>query len=220
MDSLQVNIQKAKADWGERVGTDFNKGGSGYKEKPRKLNQPPLINKYLRPTKDKVLLELGCGYGRETFLLADKFKEVRAWDISGPMLELARKVSYKPNIVYDEWPLAVGGQHPLADSVYCYGTMQCCEDDVALSLLTDAARATKLGGRFLIFSRVSAAPKPNTGFGSGKVQREGDMVRVLRTPDNITDIIELAGFVVRGYKDVYVDGVFMFAWLYGDKAHG
>jgi ubiquinone/menaquinone biosynthesis C-methylase UbiE len=47
-------------------------------------------------------LDLGCGAGRHTVLLAERFEEVVAVDISAPMLALARAKRSRPNVVYVE----------------------------------------------------------------------------------------------------------------------
>jgi SAM-dependent methyltransferase len=45
-------------------------------------------------------LDLGCGAGRHTVLLADRYADVLAVDISAGMLDLARKSRHRSNIVY------------------------------------------------------------------------------------------------------------------------
>jgi ubiquinone/menaquinone biosynthesis C-methylase UbiE len=71
------------------------------------LSGEPLL-RWLRsvlPTAGANALDLGCGNGRHTLLLADRFDEVVAVDISRPMLELARAHRSRPNIVYAECDL-------------------------------------------------------------------------------------------------------------------
>jgi ubiquinone/menaquinone biosynthesis C-methylase UbiE len=47
-------------------------------------------------------LDLGCGTGRHTMLLADRFTRVDAVDLAAPMIELARARRPRPNVTY--WP--------------------------------------------------------------------------------------------------------------------
>jgi ubiquinone/menaquinone biosynthesis C-methylase UbiE len=68
------------------------------------LTGEPLL-RWLRsvlPHQGTQALDLGCGSGRHTVLLADRFEEVVAVDLSRPMLELARAKRRRPNIVYVE----------------------------------------------------------------------------------------------------------------------
>jgi 2-polyprenyl-3-methyl-5-hydroxy-6-metoxy-1,4-benzoquinol methylase len=54
------------------------------------------------PLEGAQALDLGCGSGRHTVLLADRYEEVMAVDLSRPMLELARVKRSRPNVVYVE----------------------------------------------------------------------------------------------------------------------
>jgi SAM-dependent methyltransferase len=45
-------------------------------------------------------LDLGCGAGRHAATLADRFEQVDAVDLSGPMIELARDRRPRPNVTY------------------------------------------------------------------------------------------------------------------------
>jgi ubiquinone/menaquinone biosynthesis C-methylase UbiE len=47
-------------------------------------------------------LDLGCGTGRHTMLLAERFSRVDAVDLAEPMIELARVRRPRPNVTY--WP--------------------------------------------------------------------------------------------------------------------
>ncbi len=55
-------------------------------------------------------LDLGCGAGRHAVTLADRFEQVDAVDLSGPMIELARDRRPRPNITYRQADLhEIGG---------------------------------------------------------------------------------------------------------------
>ena len=47
-------------------------------------------------------LDLGCGAGRHAVVLAERFDQVDAIDLSGPMIRLARRKRPRPNITYLE----------------------------------------------------------------------------------------------------------------------
>jgi ubiquinone/menaquinone biosynthesis C-methylase UbiE len=58
-------------------------------------------------------LDAGCGTGRHAVILADRFGQVDAADLSGPMIELARARRPRPNVQYsqsDLRDLAVAGE--------------------------------------------------------------------------------------------------------------
>jgi 2-polyprenyl-3-methyl-5-hydroxy-6-metoxy-1,4-benzoquinol methylase len=45
-------------------------------------------------------LDLGCGAGRHAVALADRFEQIEAVDLSGPMIELAQRRRSRPNVTY------------------------------------------------------------------------------------------------------------------------
>jgi SAM-dependent methyltransferase len=68
----------------------------------------------LLPARDRAAhgraLDLGCGAGRHTVLLAQRFAHVDAVDLSGPMIEVAQAGRPRPNISYRQADLLdVGG---------------------------------------------------------------------------------------------------------------
>jgi ubiquinone/menaquinone biosynthesis C-methylase UbiE len=66
------------------------------------------LRAYLRtalPDHGSRALDAGCGTGRHTVLLADRFDEVLAVDLSKPMLDLARQHRARPNVTYDRCDL-------------------------------------------------------------------------------------------------------------------
>jgi ubiquinone/menaquinone biosynthesis C-methylase UbiE len=68
------------------------------------LTGQPLLDLLSRllPEHGGSALDLGCGNGQHAMLLADRFDEVVAVDISKPMLDLARTKRSRPNVVYVE----------------------------------------------------------------------------------------------------------------------
>ena len=65
-------------------------------------------------------LDLGCGAGRDSVLLAERFAHVDALDLSLPMIEIARAKRSRPNIAYRQADLleATGsGEYDLVLSV-------------------------------------------------------------------------------------------------------
>jgi ubiquinone/menaquinone biosynthesis C-methylase UbiE len=45
-------------------------------------------------------LDLGCGAGRHAVMLAERFEQVEAVDVSGAMIGLARKRRPRPHVTY------------------------------------------------------------------------------------------------------------------------
>ena len=65
-------------------------------------------------------LDLGCGTGRDTVLLAERFAHVDAVDLSLPMIEIARARRSRPNVAYRQADLlkaAGSGEYDLVLSV-------------------------------------------------------------------------------------------------------
>jgi SAM-dependent methyltransferase len=57
------------------------------------------------PTSGRHALDVGCGGGRHAVILAERFAQVDAVDLSGPMVELARTRRARPNISYRQTSL-------------------------------------------------------------------------------------------------------------------
>ena len=57
------------------------------------------------PDRGARALDAGCGTGRHSALLAERYDEVLAVDLSKPMLDLARHCRARPDITYDRCDL-------------------------------------------------------------------------------------------------------------------
>lgn len=67
------------------------------------LNPNELIGSWLEsllPSAGRCALDIGCGTGRHAALLAGRFEQVDAIDLSGPMIDLAIRRRPQPNITY------------------------------------------------------------------------------------------------------------------------
>jgi len=80
----------------------------------------------LLPERGGTAVDVGCGAGRHTVLLAERFDHVVGIDVSAPMIELARRKRARPNVTYEvrdlmdvdgayEVVLSVGMLHHVAD---------------------------------------------------------------------------------------------------------
>jgi SAM-dependent methyltransferase len=68
-------------------------------------------------------VDLGCGTGVQTAMLAERYQEVLAVDLSGPMVDFARRRRPEPNVTYEQRDLrsvepAADGQFDLVFSAY------------------------------------------------------------------------------------------------------
>jgi len=85
----------AEAQSFDRVAADYDRLGE--------LNDNPLIGRWLAsllPAVGGRALDLGCGTGRHAVRMAERFGQVDAVDLSGPMIEVARARRPRPNISY------------------------------------------------------------------------------------------------------------------------
>lgn len=71
--------------------SEFQLRESGLADYNFHVKNDPLFLEYLKPLEQKRILEMGCGVGRMTEFFADDFAEVHGIDISGIMLDSARK---------------------------------------------------------------------------------------------------------------------------------
>ncbi len=97
-----------------------------------------------------VCVEVGCGFGRMTGLLAERFDRVVAVDVSPRMLELARAGVHAPNV---EFVLVSGAtldplEQEVADVLLCYLVLQHLPSRrLVCAYLEEFARVLAPGGR-------------------------------------------------------------------------
>jgi SAM-dependent methyltransferase len=106
------------------------------------------------PRSGRRALDLGCGAGWHAVILAERFAQVDAVDLSGPMIELARRRRSRPNIAYRRASLlTVTGEYDLVLSV---ATLHHVPDlGAALSHIKTLVAP---GGRAVLVDTVSPRP--------------------------------------------------------------
>ena len=113
------------------------------------------------PARGDRALDLGCGTGRPTALLADRYDEVLAVDLSGPMVEFARRRRPAPNVRYEQRDLrdVTTDQDGRFDLVFSAYALHHVELDSALHRIRSLVRP---GGQVLLVDVVddrSAVPR-------------------------------------------------------------
>jgi ubiquinone/menaquinone biosynthesis C-methylase UbiE len=111
-----------------------------------------------------VCVDLGCGFGRMTEALAERFDRVLALDVSPAMLDAARKTVVAENVDF----MLVSGlrleplDDGIADAVVCYLVLQHVpRKRIALSLLREIGRVLAPHGEaFLQLPVLVAGAKP------------------------------------------------------------
>lgn len=99
--------------------------------------------------RDGTCVEVGCGPGRMTAVLAERFDRVVAVDVSAGMLDRARETVIAPNV---DFRLVVGDrldtvEDGIADTLVCYLVLQHLpERRTVLGYLAEFARVLSAGG--------------------------------------------------------------------------
>ena len=103
-------------------------------------------------------VDLGCGAGHHAAILANRFEEVLAVDISSPMLELARARRARPNISYELRDLREVSREKdgVFDFVFSASTLHHVPElEDALCQIRDLLAP---GGRVVLLDNVSSTP--------------------------------------------------------------
>jgi malonyl-CoA O-methyltransferase len=136
-----MSVQEAYNHWSTTYDTDVNR--------TRDLDQLVTRN-ILRDSRFKSILEIGCGTGKNTALLAQIGEEVYALDFSEGMLKKAKgklgsaKVAFSAADITKHWPCT----DEFADLVACSLVLEHIAD--LRFVFSEAFRTLEDGGRFFI----------------------------------------------------------------------
>lgn len=136
-----MNIQDAYTDWAATYDEDRNRT----RDLDQQVTQATLGHQHFG-----AIVEIGCGTGKNTALLAQLGDRVRALDFSTGMLARARAKVQAANVTFAEadltqpWPVADSS----ADLVVCNLVLEHIED--LHFILAEAGRVLTPGGRFFI----------------------------------------------------------------------
>jgi 2-polyprenyl-3-methyl-5-hydroxy-6-metoxy-1,4-benzoquinol methylase len=79
---------------------------------------PDWLDGVLYGRRGETAIDLGCGTGNVAAMLAERYRHVRAIDLSGPMIDLARRKHRHPGITFEQGDLTeVTGQYDLVVSI-------------------------------------------------------------------------------------------------------
>jgi ubiquinone/menaquinone biosynthesis C-methylase UbiE len=136
-----MQIKEAYTDWSATYDSDRNL--------TRDLDQR-VASQILGKLRCRSILELGCGTGKNTAMLAEIAEHVRAFDFSRGMLEKAREKVGRSNVTFAmaditrPWPVAAAS----IDLIVCDLVLEHISD---LSIIfSEAARVLIAGGRFFV----------------------------------------------------------------------
>lgn len=185
MEAVELTVEDCRTWWEKQVAKGyFTKYSFGF-------SRQDLIDKIgLGP--ESMVLEIGCGYGREASQFCKITDELYVSDISPSALELTKKhAAVKEAKVYD------GEKLPWKDSffdfVYSCFVIQHMSKASAGRLIADTLRVLKPGGSALheFFANDSYCPEGGGDFLSGG--DDGSMFNNSWSLDDIKAIVEVAG---------------------------
>jgi SAM-dependent methyltransferase len=138
-------------------------------------------------------VDLGCGTGRHAALLAGRYRQVLAVDISAPMLQVAKARRCLPNVTYQERDLCdvrrdADGTFDLVLSAYALHHLD--DLDQALSQIREL---TAPGGRVVLIDNVAATPQVPRRWFIGEAARTlaADVLRRRRPPGEAWELFRL-----------------------------
>ena len=109
------------------------------------------------PASGQLALDLGCGSGRHTQALAERFDDVVGVDISAPLIDMARRHA-RPNVRYVVGDLMSFSEATGFDLVFSSTTLHHVQElDAALMHLRDLVRP---GGLAILIDNIASRPTP------------------------------------------------------------
>jgi malonyl-CoA O-methyltransferase len=174
-------IQDAYSEWSATYDSDRNL--------TRDLDQK-VAREQLAGLRCQSILELGCGTGKNTALLASIGAHVLALDFSAGMIEIAKEKLVAPNVAFE---LAdITSRWPVADRSYdlavCNLVLEHIED--LNFIFAEASRVLVDGGRFFVCELHPFRQYQGT---QARFQRADDTTRIKAFVHHLTDFTDAAG---------------------------
>jgi len=180
MTQAPMTIQDAYTDWSATYDSDRNL--------TRDLDQR-VARQQLAKLRCKSILELGCGTGKNTPLLASIGEHVLALDFSAGMIEKARAKVTSPNVIFEiadinqRWPSKDQSFH----LIVCNLVLEHIED--LNFIFAEASRVLVAGGRFFICELHPFRQYLGT---QARFQRADDTKHIAAFTHHITDFTNAA----------------------------
>ena len=175
-----MTIQDAYTDWSATYDSDRNL--------TRDLDRH-VARQQLAKLRCKSILELGCGTGKNTPLLASIGEQVQALDFSAGMIEKARAKVTAPNVTFESaditkrWP----SQDESFDLIVCNLVLEHVED--LNFIFAEASRVLVEGGRFFICELHPFRQYLGT---QARFQRADDTKHIAAFTHHVTDFTNAA----------------------------
>ncbi len=145
------------------------------------------------PLEGERAVDLGCGTGHHALMLAPRYHQVLAVDISTPMLQLARDRRHRPNITYAERDLRT--VHPDTDGTFdlILSTHALHHVDDLDQTLRDIRQLCAPGGRVILVDNVAPTPAVARRWFLKEAARTlaGDLLRRRRPPAEAWELYRL-----------------------------
>ena len=175
-----MNVLEAYAEWAHTYDNDLNL--------TRDLDEQ-VMRQTFGGARYQAVLEIGCGTGKNTALLAGISDSVQALDFSEAMMEQARRRIPSANVnftiadITDTWPVAASS----INLISCNLVLEHIEN--LSSIFAEAARVLVTGGLFFVSELHPFRQYRGT---QASFQRQGETRTIDAFVHDITDFIEAA----------------------------
>jgi SAM-dependent methyltransferase len=160
--------------------------------------------------RDKIVLELGCGTGEWTQVVADVAKSVTCIESSRNMIERAKqrlaKSLIQPNIIHGDFFDETSSVEP-ADVILSYFTLSFLPPKAQSSLLSLMKKRASRNAKFLFGESIQISTLPSIGLGHQRIQTRGACGKEYMiykehfTPYRLERILTANGFRVADSSD-------------------
>lgn len=160
---------------------------------------------YLR--KEKTLLELGCGNGRDAIFFAEKEKQVSALDLSSQTIQSLTSLNIKNTTFFNQDFSELSNFRDF-DYVYSRFTMHSIDEESERMVFSQLSKVLKNGGLFLLEARSLKDEKLAKTFGVNHFRRylnyEATLAKIERLNFKILESEESQGLSPYKHEDPFL----------------